>query len=70
MDMPLVNRRILNSRPAILDALAAVLSEGVLITNTVELKAYECDGLSAYRCPPMAVTLPRTTAEVAAILKV
>ena len=70
MAMPLVNRRILNSRPAILDALAAVLSDGVLITNTVELKAYECDGLSAYRCPPMAVTLPRTTAEVAAILKV
>lgn len=70
MDMPPVNRRILDSRPAVLDALAAVLSEGVLITNTVELKAYECDGLSAYRCPPMAVTLPRTTAEVAAILKV
>ena len=70
MDMPPVNRRILNSRPAVLDALAAVLSEGVLITNTVELKAYECDGLSAYRCPPIAVTLPRTTAEVAAILKV
>ncbi len=70
MDMPPVNRRILNSRPAVLDDLAAVLSEGVLITNTVELKAYECDGLSAYRCPPMAVTLPRTTAEVAAILKV
>ncbi len=69
MQMPPVSAQILNSRPALLAALAAVLPDGGLISDPVELKAYECDGLSAYRCPPLAVTLPRTTAEVAAILK-
>src|SRR5690606_35700093 len=33
-------------------------------------RAYECDGLAAYRCPPLAVVLPRSTAEVAAALRV
>ena len=33
-----------------------------------ELLAYECDALAAYRCPPLAVILPRTTAEVSAAL--
>ena len=69
MDMPPVSAQILNNRPAVLAALAGVVSEGGLISDPTELKAYECDGLSAYRCPPLAVTLPRTTAEVAAILK-
>ena len=31
---------------------------------------YECDGLTAYRCPPLAVVLPRTTEEVSAVLKI
>ncbi|MFN0116247.1 MAG: FAD-linked oxidase C-terminal domain-containing protein [Paracoccaceae bacterium] len=69
MQMPPVSAQILNSRSAVLAALASVLPQGGLISDPVELKAYECDGLSAYRCPPLAVTLPRTTAEVAAILK-
>ncbi len=69
MDMPPVSRQILNNRPAVLAALAAVLPEGGLISDPTELRVYECDGLSAYRCPPMAVTLPRTTAEVAAVLQ-
>ena len=69
MDMPPVSPQIPNSRAAILSALAADLPGGGLISDPVELKAYECDGLSAYRCPPLAVTLPRTTAQVAAILK-
>jgi glycolate oxidase len=34
-----------------------------------ETRAYECDGLAAYRCTPMAVVLPRTTEEVAAVLR-
>ena len=33
------------------------------------LRAYECDGLTAYRAVPMAVVLPSTTAEVAAVLR-
>ncbi len=30
---------------------------------------YECDGSTAYRSPPEAVALPRTTAEVAAVVR-
>ncbi len=34
-----------------------------------ERLAYECDALTAHRSPPLLVVLPRTTAEVAAILR-
>lgn len=69
MQMPPVNAQIIGSRPAVLAALALVLPADGLITDPLELKAYECDGLSAYRCPPLAVALPRTTDEVAAVLR-
>lgn len=68
MDMPLPDPRVLTARAEVLAALAAVLSPDGLIAEPTELRAYECDGLSAYRCPPLAVALPRTTEEVAGIL--
>ncbi len=69
MQMPPPNPRILQGRDGVIAILAGVLPGGGLIHDPVQLKAYECDGLSAYRCPPLAVALPRTTAEVAAVLK-
>ena len=69
MQMPPPRAAILQDRAAILRALEAALPPGTLITAPGELVAYECDGLSAYRCPPLAVALPRTTPEVATILK-
>ncbi|MGM3181462.1 FAD-binding oxidoreductase, partial [Bacillus cereus group sp. Bc248] len=33
-------------------------------------RVYECDALAAYRCAPLAVVLPRSTAEVSALLKI
>ncbi|TCZ52981.1 FAD-linked oxidase C-terminal domain-containing protein [Roseicella aquatilis] len=44
------------------------LGEGV-ISAPRELKPYETDGLSAYRQPPLAVVLPTSTEEVAAVLR-
>jgi glycolate oxidase len=44
-----------------------VPGEGV-ISTTDELRAYECDGLTAYRAVPMAVVLPSTTEQVAKVL--
>ena len=41
-----------------------------MIDHEAETKAYECDALSAYRCPPLAAVLPRTTEEISAILKI
>ena len=45
-----------------------VPGEGV-ISSEDELRAYECDALSAYRQVPMAVVLPSTTEQVSRVLK-
>ena len=70
MDMPVPNPQILAKRARIHAQLAAVLPPDALVTEAEELRAYECDALTAYRCPPLAATLPRTTDEVAAILRI
>ena len=46
-----------------------MLPADAVISDPVETLAYECDALSAYRCAPLAAVLPRTTAEVAAVLR-
>ena len=48
---------------------AAVSAKEGLIADPVSLKPYETDGLSAYRQMPLAVVLPETTEEVAAIMR-
>jgi len=65
--MPAPDQKILARRQDILAALERV-APGVVISDPAETLAYECDALTAYRCPPLAVTLPRTTDEVAAIM--
>jgi glycolate oxidase len=70
MDMPLPDPDVLSRKARILGRLRAVLGQGVLIDDPVETRAYECDGLNAYRCAPLAVVLPASTAGVAAVLKV
>ena len=41
-----------------------------VIFDEHETRAYECDGLTAYRCPPMVAVLPRTSQECAAAMRV
>ena len=41
-----------------------------VISDPHETKAYECDGLTAYRCPPLAAVLPANTQEVADVLRI
>ncbi|MBT2321593.1 FAD-binding protein [Variovorax paradoxus] len=50
-------------------ALQAQLPAHALIWNAEDTTPYECDGLTAYRQRPMAVALPETEAQVAAVLK-
>ncbi len=69
MDMPLPNPLILSRKARIVDRLLAILPRDAVIDAPAETRAYECDGLTAYRCPPLAAVLPRTTAEVSAILR-
>ena len=69
MDMPAPKLAILGRKPAIVAALRDVLPADAVIDAPEETRAYECDALSAYACAPLAVTLPRSTAEVAAVLR-
>jgi glycolate oxidase len=60
---------VLARRDQIVAGLRALLPESGVIADRLRLKPYETDGLSAYRQPPLAVALPETTEQVAAILK-
>lgn len=68
ISMPDPDKAILARAPDIIAALRAALPADAVLADPAETCAYECDGLTAYRCPPLAVVLPRTTAEVAAAL--
>ena len=69
MQMPVPDPAVLDRRAAILARLRAALPEDAVIADPVALRAYDCDALTAYACAPLAVTLPRTTDEVATILR-
>jgi glycolate oxidase len=68
MQMPEPDARVLSRKAAIVAGLRAILPADAVIEDTIETRAYECDALTAYRCPPLAVILPRSTEEVAAAL--
>ncbi len=50
-------------------ALAPLLPAHALLHHSEQTTPYECDGLTAYRQRPLAVALPETEAQVAAVLK-
>ena len=56
-----------------IDALAvrlrAELGPGQVLTDRQQLRTYECDGLTNHRVVPAVVVLPRTAAEVAAVVR-
>jgi len=70
MEMPVPDRDVLSRRDRIVALLREVLPADAVIDDPTETRAYECDGLTAYRCPPLAAVLPSSTAEVSAVLKV
>jgi glycolate oxidase len=69
MDMPLPNAAILSRKARIVAQLQQILPRDAVVHEPAETRAYECDGLTAYRCPPLAAVLPRSTAEVSAVLR-
>ena len=70
MEMPIPNSMILSAKARIVARLRQVLPPDAVIDDEAETRAYECDALSAYRCPPMAAVLPRTTQEVSDVLRI
>ena len=67
--LPEPDTGILARRDLILAALASVLPPDALVADELRLAAYETDGFTAVRSRPLAVVLPHTTAEVAAVLR-
>ena len=68
MQQPEPKADILARRDAIVAGLAALLPPEAVIADPLRLKPYETDGLPAYRQLPLAVVLPDTTEQVAAIM--
>ena len=62
-DIDVVRRR------EVQNALAAFLPQHALLCEDEDVRPYECDGLSAYRQPPMIVALPETAEQVQRVLK-
>ncbi|WP_341890779.1 FAD-linked oxidase C-terminal domain-containing protein [Variovorax sp. YR752] len=56
-------------RAEVVAELSAVLPAHALLWHTEDTLPYECDGLTAYREQPLAVALPETEDQVAAVLR-
>src|SRR5258708_40315110 len=56
-------------RPVLLAELRGIVSADGVIDRPEALLVYECDGYTLERAAPEVVVLPRTPAEVAAVLR-
>ena len=69
LTMPAADESVLARRAEIVAALRAIVPGEGVIDAEEERRAYECDGLSAYRQLPMVVVLPSTVEQVSAVLR-
>ena len=51
-------------------AMREICGRADVLTDPLELRTYECDGLTSHRTVPALVVLPETAAEVAAVVRV
>ncbi len=70
MQMPDPNPDVIARKARIVARLQKVLASDAVIHDPAETRAYECDALTAYRCPPLAAVLPSSTQEVSEVLKI
>src|SRR5215475_11566490 len=69
MEMPVPDATALSRRDEIAAALRRIVpGEGVIVSEP-ERRAYESDGLTAYRQSPLVVVLPSTVEQVSAVLR-
>src|SRR5919112_1160277 len=66
---PTPDAAILARRDEILRGLAPLVAPEALIVTEDERRAFETDGLTAYRKMPLAVVLPSSTEEVSAVMR-
>jgi len=67
---PKPDQSLISKKAEVVRELVAAIGEIGVIHEPEETIAYECDALTAYRCPPLAVCLPATTQEVSTVLKI
>ncbi|MFV1441071.1 MULTISPECIES: FAD-linked oxidase C-terminal domain-containing protein [unclassified Phaeobacter] len=70
MEMPAPDQTVLSRKAELVSRLSAVLPADALVEDPAATRAYECDALTAYKCPPMLVVLPRSTQEVSDVLRI
>lgn len=69
MEMPTPDATVLERRRAIIEGLRRIVpGEGVIVSDA-ERRAYESDGLTAYRQSPMVIVLPSRVKQVTALLR-
>src|SRR6202790_2977083 len=69
MKMPTPDGAVIRRRAEVVEALQRIVpGEGVIVSEA-ERRAYESDGLTAYRQVPLIVVLPSTVEQVAAVLR-
>ena len=66
--LPEPKAEVLARREEIVAGLRAIVPESGVIAEALRLKPYETDACTAYRQPPLAVVLPETTEQVAAVM--
>ena len=68
MKMPKPDAEVIARRKQIVGALRDIVPGEGVIDEVDELRAYECDGLTAYRELPLIVVLPTTVEQVSKVL--
>ena len=66
---PIPDAEVIARRAAIATALRQIVPGEGVVEAPVEMRAFETDGLTAYRQMPLVVVLPETTAQVSEILR-
>ena len=69
LTMPIPDQEVITRRAAIAAALRHIVPGEGVVEAPIEMRAFETDGLTAYRQMPLVVVLPETTAQVSAVLK-
>ena len=67
--LPEPSRDVLARRDAIIADLTAIIGADGVVSDEDGRRAFETDGLTAYREMPLAVALPQSTEEVSAVLR-
>ena len=70
MEMPKPDPAVLARKAQLVARLTEVLPSDAIISDEAETRVYECDALTAYRCPPMLAVLPSSTQAVSDVLRI